>query len=204
MSETWLQQGKTLIYYIYMKSLKESILTSNNSSRSQQAILDFLNSRFCDFDNDYNSYKYTVGKDSKGWYVDVEIKYRDDTYRTRSNYCDKRSIFDGWTNFNRYVRNNPNNAEGWIPCPEFRYRKIHGNMEIRGWQKLEFLQNIDEIEENLFITGCITNKDRRIYVDGLAVKGKIMIISDGFSQIRGCDPKQFFKGKLNCKNIEIR
>ena len=111
--------------YKNMKSLKESILTSNNSSKSQQAILDFLNSRFCDFDNDYNSYKYTVGKDSKGWYVDVEVNYRDDTYRTRSNYCDKRSIFDGWTNFNRYVENYPKCVEGWIRCPEFRYRKIN-------------------------------------------------------------------------------
>ncbi len=188
-----------------MKSLTESILSSNNASRQQQAILDFLNSRFCDFDNDYHSYDYVVGKDSKGWYVDVDIHNSDNTYRVRSNYCDRRSVFDGWTDFNRYIRrfNGNEPPEGWIKCPEFRYRKIKGNMTISGWQELEFLHDIDEIEGNLFITGCITNKDRRIYVDGLNVKGTIKIISDGFSSIRGRDPKQFFKGKIKYKDIVI-
>lgn len=184
-----------------MKSLYESIISSNNASRQQQAILDFLNSRFCDFDNDYHSYDYTVGKDGKGWYVDVKINHGDN-YRTRSNYCDKRSVFDGWTDFNRYVRNNPNNEEGWIRCPEFRYRKIKGNLRITGWQSLEFLHDINEIDGNLYIDGCITNRDRRIYVNGLNVKGMVKIISDGFS-IRGYDPKQFFKGEMKYKDIQI-
>lgn len=184
-----------------MKSLKESILTSNNASKSQQAILDFLNSRFCDFDNQYNSYKYTVGKDSKGWWVDVNTSNLW-TYSARSNYCNRYSPFDGLRDFNKYVKNNPNNSEGWVECPEFRYRKVTGNLSIEGWQKLDSLVGFENITGCIFIKGCITNKNQKIDLNGVDAS-RIVILSDGFS-IRGYDPERFFTGKYKCKNIEIR
>ena len=185
-----------------MKSLYESIISSNNASRQQQAILDYLNSRFCEFDNTYNIYSYDVGKDSKGWYVDVtEARNSHNAYKMRSN-TQEHSPFDGWKDFNRYVERYPNNEEGWIKCPEFRYRKIKCNLKLEGLQHLDSLEGIEEIEGIAWLRDCITNIHDRIKVDGLKAS-QIIILADYWS-IRGMDPRKFFQGKLNCKNIEIR
>lgn len=190
---------KNFITYI---SEKLKISKDTQPKECEEDILNYLDSRFCDFRNDYDTYKYTIGKDDDGWYVDVQPKKDDDFYRTRSG-CSSHDIFEGWRHFNKYVDNHPNNEECWKKCPEFRYRNISGRgLAIIQWQKLDSLEGIENVENMLYLEGCITNGNKRIKVDGLNVNGEIRINHDGF-QIRGYDPKKFFEGDLTYKDISI-